>query len=82
MWPRGALTAAVQGQFSWFDVRYFRLLSAAGLWARLLSIPGRCVAADVARVTTASLDSWVQTLEAELLDIRVSHPASSGPARV
>ena len=54
MWPRGAPTAAVQGQLGWFDVRYSRLLSAAGLWARLLSISSRSVAADVARVAATS----------------------------
>ena len=34
MWPRGAPTAAVQGQLGWFDVRCSRLLSATGLWLR------------------------------------------------
>ena len=85
MWPRGAPTAAVQGQLGWFDVRYSRLLSAAGLWARLLSIElsisSRCVAADVARDAAASPRSWVHSLEAELLHMGVSHPANWGVGR-
>ena len=39
MWPRGAPTAAVQGQLGWLNIQCSRLLRVAGLWARLLCVP-------------------------------------------
>jgi len=58
----------------WFRVN---MLSAARSWARLRSIPSRCVAADVVRAP----GSWVHTLDAKLLHMGVSHQASWGVSR-
>ena len=38
-WPRGSPNLAVQGQLGWHDAETIRLVQAAGLWARLLSLP-------------------------------------------
>ena len=41
-WPAGSPSVGVQGQLGWHDANTIRLLQAAGLWARLVSLPQGC----------------------------------------
>ena len=51
-WPQGSPSLVVQGQLAWPDASTIRLSRAAGLWARLLSLPRGCLAGHVARLPT------------------------------
>ena len=59
MWPYGAPGVVVQGQLAWHDANTMRLMQASGLWARLLSLPHKCLAAQHARQASAHPRSWL-----------------------
>ena len=65
-WPRGSPSLAVQGQLAWHDACTTRLILAAGLWARLLSLPRGCFAGHLAYAASQHSQSWVCSLAHEL----------------
>ena len=78
MWPRGAPGIVVQGQLAWHSANTIRLMQAASLWARLLSLPHNCFAAQLARFATAHSQSWLSSLDTELSAAGVQHPFNWG----
>ena len=78
MWPQGAPGIVVQGQLAWHNANTMRLTQAASLWARLLSLPHSCFAAQLARFATAHSRSWLSSLDSELSAAGVQHPFNWG----
>ena len=77
-WPRGAPTAAVQGELGWLGVNCIRLLRLAGLWARLACLSGKCLAARMAQFASNVEFSFINAAANELMSIGVAHPATWG----
>ena len=59
-WPRGSPGVVVQGQLGWHDVVTVHLTQAAGLCARLLSLPPHCCAVRIAQYACTQSQSWIQ----------------------
>ena len=78
MWPQGAPGIVVQGQLAWHSASTIRPMQAASLWARLLSFPHNCFAAQLARFATAHSRSWQSSLDTELSAAGVQHPFNWG----
>ena len=78
MWPQGAPGIVVQGQLAWHSANTIRLMQAASLWARLLSLPHNCFAAQLARFATAHSRSWLSSFDTELSAAGVQHPFNWG----
>ena len=62
LWLRGVLTAATQGQLGWRDLSWSRLLQAAGLLVRSLSLPCTCFAGRIAKDACAEQTSWANAV--------------------
>ena len=78
LWPRGAPTAATRGQLGWRDLSSSRLLQAAGLLARLFSLPCTCLAGRIARDACAEQTSWANAVLLELARLGVAPPSNWG----
>ena len=74
-WPRGSPNLAVQGQLGWHDAETIRLVQAAGLWARLLSLPPVCFAGKLARSADQHPSFWISVVSRDLASPGVPHPA-------
>ena len=77
-WPRGSPNLAVQGQLGWHDAETMRLIQAAGLWARLLSLPPGCCAGQLARSVDQHPSSWVSSVSRDVTSAGVPHPVEWG----
>ena len=65
LWPNGAPTMVVHGQLRWLDIKSCRLVIAAGLWARLLSLPRGGFPRYLAEIADTTPDSWISSIKAE-----------------
>ena len=77
-WPRGSPGVVVQGQLGWHDVVTVHLTQAAGLCARLLSLPPHCCAVRIAQYACTQSQSWIQSVLDELRNHGVPHPHDAG----
>ena len=68
----------VQGQLGWHDVVTVHLTQAAGLGARLLSLPPHCCAVRIAQCACTQSQSWIQSVLDELHNHGVPHPHDAG----
>ena len=75
-WPRGSPGVVVQGQLGWHDVVTVHLTQAAGLCARLLSLPPHCCAVRIAQYACTKSQSWIQSV---LHNHGVPHPHAHHP---